>query len=397
VADAVLAIADPMPAGSAPGAVQRKCDGCDEEKTIRTKSTPSPNRITGPDVGAAVSAAGQGGATLPGEMLAYFEPRFGHDFSGVRVHADADAADRARDVHARAYTIGKDIVFGSGEYAPSTSEGRRLLAHELAHTLQQAHTTPQRMIQRQPDQSGQSSSQPDQPSGTSPLRFKTFKVWVNAFIPADVPGVTIPRPNHSGESMVPGAGPPGWVIGAKTTDECYLGDSRDFDNEIHASSRMHSEVEVGHLDTAPAVDFQWHQCGTSHGIDSSTGNELESATAATSGMQFSNLRGNATVDPVAGVDIDPNPNLVQIDYDGAAAMPLLPSPDIDMNFVFKADPVGGTVAFDGMVDEFPAYEIYATADNGSPKTMLNLMPPPGNTPLNLIGDADRPVSGSASF
>ncbi|MGO9779919.1 MAG: hypothetical protein ACLPKE_17660 [Streptosporangiaceae bacterium] len=266
------------------------------------------------------------------------------------------------------------------------------------------HDSSRMKIQRQPDQSSptssqtdQSSSQTDQSSGTAPLRFKIFKVWVNAFIPANVPGVTIPRPNHTGESMVPGAGPPGWVVGAKTTDECYLGDSRDFDNEIHSSSRMHSEVEVGHLDTAPAVDFQWHQCGTSHGIDLSSGDELESATAPTSRMQFSNLRGNATVDPVAGVHIDPNPNLVQIDYDGAAAMPLLPSPDIDMNFTYKADPVAGTVGFDGMVDEFPAYEIYASADNGSPKTLLNLMPPPGNTPLNLIGDADRPVSGSASF
>jgi hypothetical protein len=160
---------------------------------------------------------------------------------------------------------------------------------------------------------------------------------------------------------------------------------------------MHSEVEVGHLDTTPAVDFQWHECGTSHGIEGSSGNELESKTAVTSGMRFSNLRGNATVDPVAGVELDPNPNLVQIDYDGAAAMPLLPSPDIDMHFTFKADPVGGTVAFDGAVDEFPAYEIYAAADNGSPKPLLNLMPLPGKTPANLVGDADRPVSGSASF
>jgi hypothetical protein len=61
----------------------------------------------------------------------------GHDFSRVRVHADARAATSAAAVNARAYTVGSDIVFGHGQYAPSTVEGRRLLAHELVHTLQQ--------------------------------------------------------------------------------------------------------------------------------------------------------------------------------------------------------------------------------------------------------------------
>ncbi len=61
----------------------------------------------------------------------------GYDFSGVRVHADAKAAESARAVNAQAYTVGHDIVFGAGRYAPGTYEGRRLLAHELSHSLQQ--------------------------------------------------------------------------------------------------------------------------------------------------------------------------------------------------------------------------------------------------------------------
>ena len=65
------------------------------------------------------------------------EQRFGHDFGAVRVHADARAAELARAVNALAYTAGSDIVFDTGQYAPSTTEGRRLLAHELAHTIQQ--------------------------------------------------------------------------------------------------------------------------------------------------------------------------------------------------------------------------------------------------------------------
>jgi hypothetical protein len=69
------------------------------------------------------------------------ESRFGHDFSRVRVHTDADAAQSARSIDARAYTSGGDIVFGSGEYAPHTFAGQTLLAHELAHVVQQDAST----------------------------------------------------------------------------------------------------------------------------------------------------------------------------------------------------------------------------------------------------------------
>jgi hypothetical protein len=64
--------------------------------------------------------------------------RFGHDFSAVRVHTDAQAAASARAVNALAYTVGKDVAFAAGQYAPATDAGRQLLAHELAHVLQQS-------------------------------------------------------------------------------------------------------------------------------------------------------------------------------------------------------------------------------------------------------------------
>jgi hypothetical protein len=70
----------------------------------------------------------------------FMEPRFGHDFSRVRVHSGTAAEQSARDVNARAYTVGNDIVFGAGQYAPSTPHGVRLLAHELAHVVQQQAT-----------------------------------------------------------------------------------------------------------------------------------------------------------------------------------------------------------------------------------------------------------------
>lgn len=63
--------------------------------------------------------------------------RFGHDFSRVRIHANAKAAESARSVNALAYTIGRDVVFGAEQYSPHTLAGQQPLVHELAHTLQQ--------------------------------------------------------------------------------------------------------------------------------------------------------------------------------------------------------------------------------------------------------------------
>lgn len=98
----------------------------------------------------AVSAAGPATAPpivhevlrSPGQALdvgtrALMEPRFGYDFSRVRVHSDARAAESALAVNALAYTVGRDVVFGGGQYAPDTAVGQRLLAHELTHVVQQ--------------------------------------------------------------------------------------------------------------------------------------------------------------------------------------------------------------------------------------------------------------------
>jgi hypothetical protein len=87
------------------------------------------------------------GQPLPESERAFFEPRFGRDFSGVRVHAGGRAAEFAESVNARAYTIGNNVVFGTGEWSPGTSGGRTLLAHELAHVAQQADGAPS-MIRR---------------------------------------------------------------------------------------------------------------------------------------------------------------------------------------------------------------------------------------------------------
>jgi uncharacterized protein DUF4157 len=95
----------------------------------------------------------------PGQPLelrtrAFMEARFGHDFSHVRVHTESRAADSAKAIHARAYTLGSDVVFANGQYAPQTHEGRALPTHELTHVRQQRAGLSQ-SIQRAPDDAGQ--------------------------------------------------------------------------------------------------------------------------------------------------------------------------------------------------------------------------------------------------
>jgi hypothetical protein len=91
------------------------------------------------------------------------EPRFGHDFSGVRVHTGTQAAESARAVNALAYTVGRSIVFGPGQYSPETNAGQPLLAHELTHMRQQANGSPGMptlgAIQRQPDSTATSGAE----------------------------------------------------------------------------------------------------------------------------------------------------------------------------------------------------------------------------------------------
>lgn len=101
----------------------------------RTKAAPTAMRQAR-KVSAFAEEPGHGEPLAPGLRRA-LEPQFGHDFSSVRVHADGRAAAAADAVQAQAFTLGADIVFGQGQFAPGSSSGRRLLAHELTHVVQQ--------------------------------------------------------------------------------------------------------------------------------------------------------------------------------------------------------------------------------------------------------------------
>lgn len=97
-------------------------------------SAPAPASAVPPVVHNVLHSPGQ---PLDRGTRSFMESRFGHDFSQVRVHTDPQSAESASAVNARAYTVGQHVVFGAGQYAPETTTGKHLLAHELTHTIQQ--------------------------------------------------------------------------------------------------------------------------------------------------------------------------------------------------------------------------------------------------------------------
>lgn len=149
--------------GSAPAVVQRKTG---VENQTRSQVPPIVNEV--------LRWPGQ---PLDATTRAFMEPRFGSDFSHVRIHSNEVAGRSAQEVNAQAYTVGKGIVFGSGRFAPETPEGRHLLSHELTHVIQQSGegTT---TLQRQPAASEAAATvSQEKKKGETPIRKKLFELF----------------------------------------------------------------------------------------------------------------------------------------------------------------------------------------------------------------------------
>ncbi|MHC4475119.1 MAG: eCIS core domain-containing protein [Planctomycetota bacterium] len=110
----------------------------EEEEPIQTKTKIGATPSVTPSLEARINSLRGGGQLLQESTRGFFESCFGRDFSNVRVHSDSSAAQAAKAVQAKAYTVGEDIVFGCGQYKPELEGGKHLLAHELAHVLQQS-------------------------------------------------------------------------------------------------------------------------------------------------------------------------------------------------------------------------------------------------------------------
>jgi hypothetical protein len=135
VADAVMRMTEPQ--------VQRRVEKEEEEETEKKKELIMAKEISGKapevrdDLHTRLNQSIGSGQPLPKETMTFMEERFSVDFSSVRIHADTEAAKMARDLNAEAFTTGRNIYFGEGIYNPCTSAGKKLLAHELTHVVQQ--------------------------------------------------------------------------------------------------------------------------------------------------------------------------------------------------------------------------------------------------------------------
>jgi hypothetical protein len=161
VAEQVMRVPDPKASiGAAPPLINRKCAACADEEANTLQAKPDGmSQLVDSDVSGIVhDVLRSPGDPLDASARDFMETRFHHDFSRVRVHADAAAAASARSVNSLAYTVGDHIIFGAGQYAPGTLAGKRLLAHELTHAVQQspdrhgtsADASPGPRLQRQP-------------------------------------------------------------------------------------------------------------------------------------------------------------------------------------------------------------------------------------------------------
>ena len=392
-----------------------ECDECRKNKLQRKATQPSTRDSQPSEVPPIVHEVLRSpGHPLDAEVRAFMEPWFGHDFSRVRVHTDSKAAESASAVNASAYTIGPDIVFGARQYIPATVTGRRLLAHELTHVIQQptsasllrplslgaatgvhenhdkvgsplvqldgdVHksarnetTLPPGTLQRQflfpPLQGGgytgihereqRSAFAPLYPPGWRPT-MRTIKVWFNTFIP-----------------MAKISGPPG--------HDCFTGDDRGFSNSIHASSRTHQEIEFDVTTFAKTID--WKDTGTSHEVDCKTG-----AVEHTGKAPVSELNNG-------GVVPDASAGQIKVAFQVSATNPLVTgAPAIDADVVFQVDPVHRRCTLFGEHDGFPAYEAYVTAGGGAGNTVYTYDPrTAGEGILALFPPMDKVVSGTGT-
>lgn len=140
VAEQVMRMPEPViqRAYSACAAGGSACSKCETEKQSLVQHKTEKDLKSSPSVPDDLLRDLDPEQSLDSAARAFFEPRFGYDFGDVRVHADTAAEQSALDVNAHAYTVGHNIAFGAGRFAPGTHQGRRLIAHELTHVAQQS-------------------------------------------------------------------------------------------------------------------------------------------------------------------------------------------------------------------------------------------------------------------
>jgi hypothetical protein len=214
-------------------------------------------------------------------------------------------------------------------------------------------------------------------------RIQTIRLWIKAFIPTSIePSAIVPGSGeHGGKVMLPAPGP---------IRRCFLTDQRDFDDNINARARMHSEIEFDMLHGA--IIHQYHQCFETIEVDCDTGEERCRESADTDKMRFHNFQvsdgGNrlsielegSTKNPcmeIASLKVSPN-----LDYDGTITVEL------------DGERRAAVINFEGRIEIYPAFEMYVMVNGGTPETVFRAPVVPGSTALDLVGAPARPISRS---
>jgi hypothetical protein len=162
VADQVMRMSNPTIGQSNTPAIQRACTDCEEEiqrqpieeeeeKVVQLKSQNGATPAVSPQTASQIQGLPGGGQPLPLATRAFFEPRFGRDFNKVRVHTGTRATQSTQAINARAYTYGNHIAFARGQFNPHSTDGQRLLAHELTHVVQQTGASQMAKSEDSPD------------------------------------------------------------------------------------------------------------------------------------------------------------------------------------------------------------------------------------------------------
>jgi hypothetical protein len=240
----------------------------EEDVEIQTKRASAADSFEGgDDFEGRVAATRGGGTPLPAEVRTFMEPRFGADFSGVRVHADEESAELNRAVSAQAFTLGHDVYFGKGKTDLSSESGKHLLAHELTHVVQQTgNQLPQGYMQRDSTTVGD-------------VTYYSTRAEAEAAVPAHVSPsecfVWNDGPRNFPWRPIPGTGCAHWVAhekGLSDTPGCFVG------NAIRVS-QVTAGLTAYDLAHAQADDIWTNTAGSHCGIvrslnQDATGNVL---------------------------------------------------------------------------------------------------------------------------
>jgi hypothetical protein len=224
------------------------------------------------------------------------------------------------------------------------------------------------------------------PQDTPSRTIHTVKLWIKAFIPNDYERATqVPGTGaHAGKTMITDL----WLL-----NRCFLTDQRGFSSDIHAEARMHSEIEI---DLAKFKEtYQFHHCYDTIEVDCKGGHEKCRAQGSTKDMQFTDFEASPdhqrfTFKVKAGsknpcVKIGPVAVSPNLDFVGTITLTLLP------------DHTRGVVNFTGKVEQYPAFEMYAAANNGEPQTVFQIGVAPEAGVSDIAGEPEREVTGEAEL